>query len=117
MWRGLVAVSGFGILIAGLYGQKLALDGDGRFPAVCLVLICVSLGGIGRASEGRESTIPMKRLSNRGAVHRTLPTLSWRPNLTIQGGVPEGWLYVEALHDGSSTNWFIRQVMRLSAGG
>ena len=66
MWRGLVTVSGLGILIAGLYGQKLALDGDGRFPFVFLVLICVRLGGIGRSSEGRESTIPMKRLSERG---------------------------------------------------
>jgi hypothetical protein len=67
------------------------------------LLIRVSLGGIGRASEGRESTIPMKRPSDRGTVHRTLPTLSWRPDLTIQSGVPEGWLYVEALHGGSST--------------
>jgi hypothetical protein len=36
MWRGLVTVSGLGILIAGLYGLELALDGNGRFLAVCI---------------------------------------------------------------------------------
>ena len=66
MWRGLVTASGVGILIAGLYRLKMALDGDGRFLAVCILLICVGLVWKGRSSEGRESTIPMKRLSKRG---------------------------------------------------
>jgi hypothetical protein len=103
MRRVLVTVSGLGIPIAGLYGLKLAHDRDGRFLAGCVLLICVGFVWIGRASEGRESTIPMKRLSNREVVYETLLTPSWRRDLTIRRGVPSGWPYVEAIHDGLST--------------
>ena len=103
MWRRLVTVNGLRILIAGLYELKWAVDEDGRFLAVSILLICVGLASIGRASEGGESTIAMNCLSKSGAVYETLSTPSWCPDLTIQSGVPGGWPYVEAIHDSSRT--------------